>query len=96
MAKKTYEELVQLKQDGKIGWLEFLQLGDDAEDFKNWCDEHGEQQSEENAELFIEMQEYWVTEDFNEVPDFVFQAITVEEAGQIYEIPEQFEIIINV
>ena len=66
MAKKTYEELVQLKQDGKIGWLEFLQLGDDAEDFKNWCDEHGEQQSEENAELFIEMQEYWVTEDFNE------------------------------
>ena len=43
MAKKTYEELVQLKQDGKIGWLEFLQLGDDAEDFRNWCEEHGEQ-----------------------------------------------------
>ena len=52
MAKKTYDELVQLKQDGKIGWL--------------GCEEHGEQQSEENAELFIEMQEYWVMADFNE------------------------------
>lgn len=66
MAKKSYEELVQLKQDGKIGWLEFVQLGDDAEDFKNWCEEHGEQQSEEYAELFVEMKEYWVVEDLNE------------------------------
>ena len=39
---------------------------------------------------------YTVTQDFNEVPDFVFQSITVEETGQIYEIEEQFEIIINV
>ena len=39
---------------------------------------------------------YTVTQDFNEVPDFVFQSIEVEEAGQIYEIPEQYEIIINV
>ncbi len=39
---------------------------------------------------------YTVTQDFNEVPDFVFQSIAVEEAGQIYEITEQYEIIINV
>ena len=39
---------------------------------------------------------YTVTQDFNEVPDFVFQSIEVEEAEQIYEIPEQYEIIINV
>lgn len=39
---------------------------------------------------------YTVTQDFNEVPDFVFQTIEVEEAGRIYEIPEQYEIIINV
>lgn len=39
---------------------------------------------------------YTVTQDFNEVPDFVFQSIAVEDAGQIYEIPEQYEIIINV
>ena len=31
-----------------------------------------------------------------EIPDFVFQTITVQEAGQIYEIEEQFEVIINV
>ncbi|MBQ6204037.1 MAG: hypothetical protein IJK46_08085 [Prevotella sp.] len=66
MAKKSYEELVQLKQEGKIGWLEFVQQGDDAEDFKNWCEEHGEQQSEENAELFVEMKEYWVVKDLHE------------------------------
>ena len=66
MAKKFYEELVQLKQEGKIGWLEFVQQGDDAEDFKNWCEEHGEQQSEENAELFVEMKEYWVVKDLHE------------------------------
>ncbi len=43
-----------------------------------------------------EYEVYTVTQDFNEVPDFVFQSIVVEEAGKIYEIPEQYEIIINV
>lgn len=31
-----------------------------------------------------------------EIPDFVFQTVNVVEAGQIYEIEEQFEVIINV
>ena len=31
-----------------------------------------------------------------EIPDFVFRTVNVEEAGQIYEIEEQFEVIINV
>jgi hypothetical protein len=31
-----------------------------------------------------------------EIPDFVFQTVNVKEAGQIYEIEEQFEVIINV
>ena len=31
-----------------------------------------------------------------EIPDFVFQTIIVEESGKIYELPEQFEVIINV
>lgn len=31
-----------------------------------------------------------------EIPDFVFQSIVVEEAGQVYELSEQFEVIINV
>lgn len=43
-----------------------------------------------------EYEVYTVTQDFNEVPDFVFQTIMVEEAGQVYELLEQFEVIINV
>lgn len=43
-----------------------------------------------------EYEVYTVTQDFNEVPDFVFQTILVEEAGQVYELLEQFEVIINV
>ena len=43
-----------------------------------------------------EYEVYTVTQDFNEVPDFVFQTMMVEEAGQVYELLEQFEVIINV
>ena len=39
---------------------------------------------------------FTVTQDFNEVPDFVFQTIIVEESGVVYELAEQFEVIINV
>lgn len=43
-----------------------------------------------------EYEVFTVTQDFNEVPDFVFQTITVDEAGIVYELEEQFEVIINV
>lgn len=39
---------------------------------------------------------FTVTEDYNEIPSLLFQTITVDEAGQIYELEEQFEVIINV
>ena len=51
----NYNELVQMKQDGKIGWLDFLLKGDDADDYKQWCQDHNEEPTEENAELFVEM-----------------------------------------
>ena len=51
----SYDELVQMKQDGKIGWLDFVMKGDDAEEYKQWCKNHGEEPSEANAELFVEM-----------------------------------------
>ena len=51
----SYNELVQMKQDGKIGWLDFLLKGDDAEEYKEWCQDHDEEPTEENAELFVEM-----------------------------------------
>ena len=51
----SYDELVQMKQDGKIGWLDFLLKGDDSEEYKQWCQDHNEEPTEENAELFVEM-----------------------------------------
>ncbi len=51
----TYDELVQMKQDGRIGWLEFLMRGDDADDYKQWCQDHNEEPTEANAELYVEM-----------------------------------------
>ena len=44
-----------------------------------------------------EYEVYTFTDDVvTEIPEFVFQSISVDEAGQIYELEEQFEIIINV
>ena len=51
----NYDELVQMKQDGMIGWLDFLLKGDDAENYKQWCQDHGEKPTEANAELYVEM-----------------------------------------
>ena len=40
---------------------------------------------------------FTVTEDLStEVPDLLFQTISVDEAGHVYELDEQFEVIINV
>lgn len=36
-AKKTHEELVELLQAGKIGFLRFVMDGDSAEDYLEWC-----------------------------------------------------------
>ena len=32
---ETYEKLVQLKQEGKIGWLDFVLRGENSDDFNN-------------------------------------------------------------
>ena len=55
MAKRTYEELVQLRQDGRIGWKQFVLEGDDAEGYKQWCEDHGTEPTDDNAELYVEM-----------------------------------------
>lgn len=63
--QKTHEELVQLKQDGKISWTEFLLQGEYAEDYKAWLDSRGEQPTEDNAEFFYDMSEasFWDSQD---------------------------------
>lgn len=68
MAKKTFEELVQLKQEKKIGWLDFVRLGDSADDYAQWCEEHGTEPSEESAELFVDMTEERLFKEDEELP----------------------------
>ena len=43
-----------------------------------------------------EYEVFTVTEDFNEIPSFIFQSISVDEAGKVYELENQFDVIINV
>lgn len=55
MKEYSYDELVQLKQEGRIGWVEFIKASDDKEAYEKWCREHGENETENTALLFIEM-----------------------------------------
>lgn len=52
---KTYDELVQMHQNGEIGWMDFLLMGDMADDYQQWCQNHNEEPTEDNAELYVEM-----------------------------------------
>ena len=62
MATKTYEELVELLQDGKIGHLHFVLQGENAQDFLDWCRSHGTDPTDESAEFYIEQAEIDVME----------------------------------
>ena len=62
MATKTYEELVELLQDGKIGPLHFVLQGENAQDFLDWCRSHGTDPTDESAEFYIEQTEIDVME----------------------------------
>ncbi|MGP1480134.1 MAG: hypothetical protein ACTTJL_00350 [Hoylesella enoeca] len=54
---RTYEELVQLRQDNRIGWLQFTLESEHADDYMQWCREHDTHPSEETAEFYIDMTE---------------------------------------
>lgn len=62
MVTKTYEELVELLQDGKIGPLRFVLEGENAQDFLDWCRSHGTDPTDESAEFYIEQTEIDVME----------------------------------
>lgn len=50
----SFEELVQLKQDRRIGWLQFTLEGEHADGFMQWCKEHNTHPSEDTAEFYME------------------------------------------
>ena len=49
-----YEELVELLQEGKIGYLRFVLEGENEQDFLDWCRTHGTDPSDESAEFYVE------------------------------------------
>lgn len=72
MATKTYEELVEQLQDGKIGHLHFVLQGENAQDFLDWCRSHDTDPTDESAEFYIEQTEIGMME---------HQAINDEDYG---------------
>ena len=54
----TYEELIQLKEQGEIGWREFIRRQPEMEnDYYNWCVENDLDMNEETAEAFMTLTE---------------------------------------
>ena len=53
-AKMNHEELVELLQEGKIGFLRFVMDSENADDYLEWCRSHGTDPSDESAEFYVE------------------------------------------
>ena len=54
----TYEELIQLKENGEIGWREFIRRQPEMEnDYYDWCIENDLDMNEETAEAFMTLTE---------------------------------------
>lgn len=63
MTTLSFEKLMELKQDGKIGWCEFALRGEHGTQYLQWCDDHGVEPDDINAELFLEQTEENLYED---------------------------------
>ncbi len=57
MNNESFDTLVQLKQDGKIGWCELALRSEHAAPYIQWCDDHGVEPDDNNAELYLEQTE---------------------------------------
>ena len=54
MQNNTIEELIQLNQEGKIGWCELALRSKHGTAYLQWCDDHGIEPDDNNAELYLE------------------------------------------
>lgn len=54
MESKSFEELERLKQEGRIGWVEYLQQSEYSESYQQWLSDRSAEPDEDNAELFLE------------------------------------------
>ena len=58
----TYEELIQLKENGEIGWRELIRRQPELEnDYYDWCVDNDLDMNEETAEVFMTLTEEHVT-----------------------------------
>ena len=57
MSERTYDELVQLHQSGKITWLQLVEQSEDKDDFIQWCKDHNVKPDDNYAELYLEQTE---------------------------------------
>lgn len=56
--ENTYEELVQLKESGEIGWREFIRRQPEMEDdYYHWRVENDLDMNEDTAEAFMTLTE---------------------------------------
>ena len=49
-----HEELVELLQEGKIGYLRFVLEGESEQDYLEWCRAPGTGPAAESAEFYVE------------------------------------------
>ena len=49
-----HEELVELLQEGKIGYLRFVLEGESEQDYLEWCGPPATDPSDESAEFYVE------------------------------------------
>jgi len=61
--KYSIEDLYQMKQDGKIGYAELVLLSEHAPVYLQWCDDHGIEPDDLNAELFLDQTENRIYDD---------------------------------
>ncbi len=50
----AHDELVNLLQDGKINFLQYVMSGENAQDYLEWCIEKQLEPSADSAELYCE------------------------------------------
>ena len=50
-AKMNHEELVELLQEGKIGFLRFVMDSENADEYLEWCRSHG---TDTSAEFYVD------------------------------------------
>ena len=75
MQNNTIEELIQLKQDGKIGWCELALRSNHGKAYLQWCDDHGIEPDDNNAELYLEETESRIYDGGNDFAEEIAGAL---------------------